>query len=751
MTAKGRILFSPGMGAYPANKDITPTMSVKPFAGLTSESQYSYRFNVSDSQRMFFLAADSEAEMNGWIKTFTNAAFHLETSSLTKQVSLTPYSRNLDEDAPEGIVTLIFTDIQSSTILWENEPDAMDKALEIHDAIMRELLALFGGYEVKTEGDAFMVAFQNPLDAVLWSIAAQRKLLSQNWPEDILKVDAAKMETDSDGQLLFNGPRVRIGVHTGKVTCRRSPITGRMDYFGQNVNLASRVSDAGHGGQVVATQEVHDLIEAARLRPDRSIEGVRVQDLSTSYLGQYRLKGIKNPVRIHNVTEPRLDARSFPDLRASKWREEKSDEEEEIKSAPTDFASIASRLSVHPSHPTTQSSQSTSSSSSDNDSDSPHNSPPLHPRSAPRPSRPARPPPASGRGAPPPSGRGAHPPSGRGAPPPSGRGGRSSSGGRSCGSVGSAGFGRDGTPRLSMVQLHPRSRRTTSGDVRYIRTLSISEAGAFPSGRSPLLERRKMLIHRGSWPRATNVALWEQTGSSRRHHRRKKSKRHSICMTVTSADIDRFRHEIFPSADNFRHLSIDSPHRQLVQRHLEHRLSSKLADFAAFRPNHKVHVHSQSGSHSFRPISRVPMEDRLRMPCRWATADADNTTCRSISRDGESEFGDSDIDITPLNFTPERHRSITHLSRDGKIQDFLPKNSIRIESFKKPTHKAAFGIWPRTTPADFSHGDMSAVRFAQPRPKSAGPRVEPDLPRPRIPAPPPPPSRWKFPLSFDDQ
>lgn len=58
---------------------------------------------------------------------------------------------------PKDDVTLVFTDVQSSTLQWEERPDAMAEALSIHNQLMRKLITKYQGYEVKTEGDAFMV------------------------------------------------------------------------------------------------------------------------------------------------------------------------------------------------------------------------------------------------------------------------------------------------------------------------------------------------------------------------------------------------------------------------------------------------------------------------------------------------------------------------------------------------------------------------------------------------------------------
>ena len=81
-------------------------------------------------------------------------------------------------DAPTGVVTLVFTDVQGSTVLWDRVPDGMRRALVLHDTIMRETLSAAKGYEVKTEGDAFMVAFASATAAVRWCLRAQEKLMA---------------------------------------------------------------------------------------------------------------------------------------------------------------------------------------------------------------------------------------------------------------------------------------------------------------------------------------------------------------------------------------------------------------------------------------------------------------------------------------------------------------------------------------------------------------------------------------------
>lgn len=68
------------------------------------------------------------------------------------------------------------TDVEGSTAIWEWSPQVMNTALAKHDTLIRELIHLHDGFEITTEGDAFIIAFHEPQDALAWCLNIQVRL-----------------------------------------------------------------------------------------------------------------------------------------------------------------------------------------------------------------------------------------------------------------------------------------------------------------------------------------------------------------------------------------------------------------------------------------------------------------------------------------------------------------------------------------------------------------------------------------------
>ena len=207
-----------------------------------------------------------------------------------------------DEDYMEEHTTLVFTDVQNSTVLWEQCESAMRKAIKMHHVIMRRLIAQHSGYEVKTEGDAFMVAFPDPSDAIEWCTAAQKALLEADWPGEILALPDGCRQLTPDGHVIWNGLRVRMGMHTGTCKVEVDPTTCRKDYYGPMVNTAARIAGLPVGGQIVCSGATFEQQQQS---------GCWLHGCQMLPCGMYRLKGISQMVEVYQIIPHMLQSRTI--------------------------------------------------------------------------------------------------------------------------------------------------------------------------------------------------------------------------------------------------------------------------------------------------------------------------------------------------------------------------------------------------------------------------------------------------------
>lgn len=113
---------------------------------------------------------------------------------------------------------MMFTDMQDSTQLWQLYPDEMPRLLEMHDKVMRDLIEEHEAYEVKTEGDAFMITFPSAKSAIEFACHLQERLLVADWPEKVLSFPSCAERRDkSTDAVVWRGPRIRVGIHAGTV------------------------------------------------------------------------------------------------------------------------------------------------------------------------------------------------------------------------------------------------------------------------------------------------------------------------------------------------------------------------------------------------------------------------------------------------------------------------------------------------------------------------------------------------------
>jgi adenylate cyclase len=212
----------------------------------------------------------------------------------------------LDDEVPPpvGHLALTFTDIRNSTMLWEANNGAMATAIRVHNKLLRRWLRNCGGYEVKTEGDAFMCSFPTALNALWWCLRVQVELLSADWPKEILNSDEGRELYNAEGKLIHRGLSVRMGIHVGTPTCEPDPVTGRMDYFGPMVNRSARINGRAGGGQIFCSADVAREIDAkifengpeteySWAQPPVAIAAIKQIGVSIINKGAFQLKGLE--------------------------------------------------------------------------------------------------------------------------------------------------------------------------------------------------------------------------------------------------------------------------------------------------------------------------------------------------------------------------------------------------------------------------------------------------------------------------
>jgi class 3 adenylate cyclase len=166
---------------------------------------------------------------------------------------------------PAGLVTILFTDLTSSTALTQRLGDAKAQELvRAHNSIVREALAAQGGSEIKHTGDGIMASFPTGSGALECAVAIQRA------------VEGSRVGGRGSTELA-----VHIGVNAGE------PVAEESDLFGTSVQLARRICDHAESGQILVSNVVRELAAG---------KGFLFADI-----GEVAPRGFEEPVRLYEV------------------------------------------------------------------------------------------------------------------------------------------------------------------------------------------------------------------------------------------------------------------------------------------------------------------------------------------------------------------------------------------------------------------------------------------------------------------
>ena len=178
---------------------------------------------------------------------------------------------------PGGTVTLLFADVEGSTRLVHSLGEGYGPVRARMRELVRATASAQGGHEVDWAGDGVFLAFPRARDAVVAAAELQQALAAEPWPADA-------------------AVRFRIGIHAGE------PQVEEDGYVGLDVHIAARICATGHGGQVLVSRTVRDLVG------DDRPAGVSFRPL-----GSHRLKDVPSPEQLFQLIAPGL-LEAFPPL-----------------------------------------------------------------------------------------------------------------------------------------------------------------------------------------------------------------------------------------------------------------------------------------------------------------------------------------------------------------------------------------------------------------------------------------------------
>jgi class 3 adenylate cyclase len=148
------------------------------------------------------------------------------------------------------MATILFTDIVDSTVLLREAGDvAWKRTLAMHDDVVRNVLAGFGGREIETGGDSFLVVFDGAELAIRCALALVEALAAIRIP-------------------------IRVGIHSGEVVSSGDQVRGVA------VHTAARILAEAGAGEVLVSGSTRDLAEGAT-------------GLTFDSRGSYPLKGLE--------------------------------------------------------------------------------------------------------------------------------------------------------------------------------------------------------------------------------------------------------------------------------------------------------------------------------------------------------------------------------------------------------------------------------------------------------------------------
>ncbi len=254
-------------------------------AGVAAGLSYCHKPVITDEQRLAGLIY-AAANLKRYAATFklafpaTVELLYDENQTGSEKLVVVNKQSARGQNLPAGTVTFLFTDIEGSTKLSQQYPEAMPALLARHHEILNRAITANNGFTFQIVGDSFSAVFHSASDALHAALEIQRALYKEVWSPAPIKV--------------------RMGIHTGMAELQEESKSPRYSGY-TTIATAQRIMSAGHGGQILLSQISGDLIQ------DKLSTDVQLVDMR-----ERRLKDITQPVHLYQLTVPDLPSEFAP-------------------------------------------------------------------------------------------------------------------------------------------------------------------------------------------------------------------------------------------------------------------------------------------------------------------------------------------------------------------------------------------------------------------------------------------------------
>ncbi len=182
-------------------------------------------------------------------------------------------------------LTVMFTDISGFTRHTETiSREALMARIEQHNALLMPIVAHYDGHVVKSIGDALLITFESPTNAVQCGMLMQHRLRGFN-----------------DGKPVPDQLHIKVSVNSGEVTVTED------DVFGDPVNVAAKIEKATSPDEVYFTEAVFLAMNKAEV-PNAFVKTFRPRGIDSQEIKLYRvLQDEDDPVYRHVVDGAHID------------------------------------------------------------------------------------------------------------------------------------------------------------------------------------------------------------------------------------------------------------------------------------------------------------------------------------------------------------------------------------------------------------------------------------------------------------